>query len=137
MSNNINKNKDAYVYYSSENNTVNLFIYIKMTNKELEVALPLSFPIDLNESTDKYYIGAHFQDGKDYIGHMNINDIEKTINECNMIKLFGPEYESHFETINEHILNCSKFKYILLTKDEYQDYYDFAKEQLSPKIDKQ
>ena len=34
------------------------------------------------------------------------------------------------KTINEHILNQSKFKYVILTKEEYKNYYDFAKEQI-------
>ena len=35
--------------------------------------------------------------GLDYIGHSKFNDIEKLINEYNMIKLFNSDYESHFE----------------------------------------
>ena len=38
MSNNmlINKNKDAYIYYSPEYDTVNLFIYMKGTINQLK-----------------------------------------------------------------------------------------------------
>ena len=116
----INNNQGGYIYYCLENKSINLFIYKKLTRENLARALPLE---PFHKFYENEYLSAIFQDGTDYVGCTNFDDIKKVINEFNMFNLI----DLSFENLKKNITNQNG----ILTKEIYDQYKEFALDQLN------
>ena len=68
------KDKDAFIF--EENDSLFLFIYMKLNETQLQNALPISYI----ENSDKCYLSCLFDtDGRDYIGQISFQDIMNVI----------------------------------------------------------
>ena len=111
----IDKNKGAYIYYDNTDKTNILFLYMKLSQDELERALPLSYV----ESDDNTYLCVSFVNGKDYLGQSNYKDISQNIATLNMVNILTNDYN----TVNETLQN--------LDISEFNSFVSFSKKQLN------
>ena len=108
--------KGAYIFLSETDNSIDLFIYKKLSTEDLKKALPLNLKTIEN---DHDCILAIFHNGYDYLGSGNIKNIPLFIKEKNMINLLTHTYDE---------IKNSGFK--TLKNDKYYSILNFAKSQI-------
>ena len=86
-----------------------IFMYIKMTDKELEKALPLSY-VKNNDCENQYFI-VIFKDGLDYLGQLTHDNLQSTIKELQFKSILDNDYEfikTYFPDASEKNITIQK-----------------------------
>ena len=89
-------------YAIDETGGIVIFMYIKMTDKELEKALPLSYV--KNSDCENQYLIVFFKDDIDYLGQSTLDKLQTTIEKIQFKSILNYDYEfikSHFADITE------------------------------------
>lgn len=108
--------KGAYIFYS-ENDNIDLFIFMKCTTQELHKALPInSSSGEILENHDTLH--AIFHKGLDFLGSGSSEQIPELIQQLHGIDLIN----NSFETL--------KMNFPTLTRNKYSDMVCFCKTQL-------
>ena len=113
-SENIDSNQGAYIFKDSDND-INLFIYIKLESDDLKELLPLSYNSSLIEC---HYLVIIIKNKKDHLGQNSFKSIKELIRKKNMLNILEKNYNFLYEKMNT------------LTREQYDNYFGFAKEQL-------
>ena len=84
--------KGAYIFYDEDDN-IDLFIFMKLSNQDLRKALPLLPP---EEIKDHNMLCCIFNNGVDYLGSGTENDVKSIIFKpgLEMIDLLNNNFES-------------------------------------------
>ena len=98
--------KNGYIF-EDKDKQIYIFIYIKLSRKELAKALPLSHPCEL----DKDYLCGTFINGVDYLGSANLPDIKETIKNNKMKNILTTPYSEITFNITEEEYN-SNIKFV-------------------------
>tara|TARA_B100000073_G_C23317706_1_gene405424 strand:+ start:157 stop:498 length:342 start_codon:yes stop_codon:yes gene_type:complete len=89
-------------YAKDDTDATVIFMYIKMTDTELEKALPLSYV--KNSDCKNQYLIVIFKDGFDYLGQSTLDKLQTTIEKIQFKSILNNDYEfikSHFADITE------------------------------------
>lgn len=97
--------KGAYIYLD-EHNIINLFLFMKCSQEELKIALPLNYMINELSSEHDTLI-AVFHNGCDYLGSNKLENIPEIIKEKQMINLL----ENTYKELSNYFSSLSKSKY--------------------------
>ena len=96
-------------YAKDETKATVIFMYIKMTDKELEKALPLSYV--KNNDCENQYLIVIFKDGLDYLGQLTHDNLQSTIKELEFKSVLDNDYEfikTYFPDATEKEYNSTK-----------------------------
>lgn len=109
--------KGAYIFYDEDDN-IDLFIFMKCTTEELDIALPINSSMgEILENHDT--LQAVFHKGADYLGSGSLEQIPQLIEKFNGVDLINNSFEilknNHFPT---------------LTQNQYNNLVNFSKTQL-------
>ena len=86
------KERDGFII--QEDNEIYLFIYMKLEDKELQNALPISYKSDgYCGNKKKYLICIIDTDGRDYVGQASIDDISDAIEKENGKKVVNINHD--------------------------------------------
>jgi hypothetical protein len=89
--------RDAMIYQDTDGDII-LVLYIKLSASKLKQALPLGYdPTKL----DHNYLIVWFKQGMDYIGQSSWEEINKTIDERNMLSLLSCGYDTLHELYSD------------------------------------
>ena len=102
-------NQGAYVYQDIEDKDICLFMFKKLTDDQMDVALP----VNRSDTNEGDYFIAILKKGKDYLGKTLWTGIDQLMSEQPMYDLMSLSYEE----IQGHINNLSKEEYI-----KYKNY---------------
>ena len=109
--------KGAYIFYT-ENDDIDLFIFMKCTSEELHNALPLNS--SRGEILDDHdTLHAIFHKGADYLGSGCLQQIPEIIDKLHAVDLIN----NSFETLKN-------LNFPTLTRKNYNYMIDFCKSQL-------
>jgi hypothetical protein len=111
----IDQIQGAYIFQDFDNK-INLFIYIKLDEKELKEALPLSYNANLKDSN---YLIVIIKNERDHLGQNSFESIQNLIKNKNMYNILEKNYEQLSKNIGA------------LTQEQYDNYLGFAKRQLT------
>lgn len=96
-------------YAKDDTDATVIFMYIKMTDKELEKSLPLSYV--KNSDCKNQYLVVIFKDGFDYLGQSTYDNLQSTIKELHYKSIFDNDYKfikTHFPDVTEKEYNSTK-----------------------------
>ena len=117
-----NMNSGAYIFKGSQSprttEHISLFIYIKLSPKELSNALPISY--DQNNKNSDYLVFV-IENGIDYLGQSSKIDIDESIKNNDMINLLNNNYNQ----LTTFFPN--------LSRELYQHYIELSKKNLKIK----
>lgn len=104
----------AFIYRDCEDNELCLFLFKKLSEKQMNVALPSE---ESNQSKGEYFI-AILRNGLDYLGRTEYSGIENLLKDQIMYDAFLP-----YEELEKNISNFSedehiKYKKFILSKLE-------------------
>ena len=109
--------KGAFIFYSEEN-TIDLLLFMKCSKEELYNALPIRAARgDILDNHDT--LQAIFHNGYDYISSNCLEKIPELIKKLNAIDL-----------LNNSLSNLQKDGFLSLTEKKYNDMKNFSKMQL-------
>ena len=107
--------KGAYIFINSENK-IDLFIFMKTSKEQLKTALPINFSMgEILENHDTLQV--IFNNGMDYLGSTNSEEVPKIIDNLNAIDLLNNDYSQ-----------LKNKGFISLTEREYNNMINFSKE---------
>ena len=110
--------KGAFIGLSDNKDSIDLFIFINLSNEELRKALPILPP---QEIKDHNMLCCIFNNGVDYLGSGTEDDVKSII--------FKPGLEM-IDLLNNNYESIKKKGLPLLEKKVYESLLDFSKKQL-------
>lgn len=110
--------KGAFIFYSEEN-TIDLLLFMKCSKEELYNALPISRANgDILDNHDT--LQTIFHNGYDYIGSNCLKKIPELIEKLNAVDL-----------LKNSLSDLKKDGFLSLTEKEYNNMKNFSKRQLN------
>ena len=106
--------KGAFIFGDNVD-TIHMCIYVRLTPQEMRRALPISYKKD---DSDNFLLAIFDPLGRDFLSQVNYFDIIDSINYHKMTNLLTTD----FTTLQK--------KYGI-SRESYENYYDFARQQLT------
>lgn len=108
-----NKTEGTFVFRDSDENEICLFLFKKLTKKQMDVALPAQ----IGEQPQADYFVGIFRKGCDYLGKTEFSGIKKIMKDEKMFNL-----NDTYQNISTNFKNFSE--------KEYSKYKEFAKKHM-------
>tara|TARA_A100001015_G_C15009892_1_gene722514 strand:- start:1937 stop:2329 length:393 start_codon:yes stop_codon:yes gene_type:complete len=113
--------RGAYVFRDSIENETCLFLFQKLSESMMKIALPCHA-----EGSGDYYI-AIYKGGLDYLGRTEYSGIEKLMKDEKMFNLYKDSYQEIKEGLNNNFSEDEYVKYQTFSEMHAKGFIDLAK----------